>query len=150
MHIVTCMSVTIDGFWIGFIDLLYTRLGNTSNYSATANLYNSQITTAPANPFSARSVFTSSCLVTASNNGYSSCSMLKSFLNGCSLPNVCSCSRCSPYEPPARTTVENHVSTVPPLLRVGTCFFVIFAEKRMLFQSRSLATALSLAPQILL
>jgi hypothetical protein len=35
----------------GFIDHLYSRLGNTSNYSATANLHNSHITIAPAKPF---------------------------------------------------------------------------------------------------
>jgi hypothetical protein len=36
----------------GFIDHLYTRLGTISNYSATVNLHNLQITTAPANLFS--------------------------------------------------------------------------------------------------
>jgi hypothetical protein len=35
----------------GFIDYLHTRLGTTSNYSVTANLHNSQITTAPAKLF---------------------------------------------------------------------------------------------------
>jgi hypothetical protein len=36
------------------MDLLtaYTQLGTTSNYSATDNLHNSHITTAPAKPFS--------------------------------------------------------------------------------------------------
>jgi hypothetical protein len=34
------------GLDVGFTDHLYTRLGTTSNYSATANLHNSQITTA--------------------------------------------------------------------------------------------------------
>jgi hypothetical protein len=38
---------------IGFIDHFYTLLWITSNYSATANLHNSQITTAPAKPFPA-------------------------------------------------------------------------------------------------
>jgi hypothetical protein len=36
----------------GFIDRLHTRLGITVNYSATADLYNSQITIATAKPFS--------------------------------------------------------------------------------------------------
>jgi hypothetical protein len=35
----------------GFIDHLYTRIGITISYSATANLQNSQITTATAKPF---------------------------------------------------------------------------------------------------
>jgi hypothetical protein len=37
----------------GFTDHLYTQLGTTSNYSAIANLQNSQITTASAKPFPA-------------------------------------------------------------------------------------------------
>jgi hypothetical protein len=73
---------------IGFIDHLYTRLGTTRNYSVTANLYNSQITTAPAKHFPACYVFTSRSLVTASNSGDSSVSALKSSLNGGSLPTV--------------------------------------------------------------
>jgi hypothetical protein len=36
---------------IGFIDHLYTRLGNTSSYSGTSNLHNSQIATTSAKHF---------------------------------------------------------------------------------------------------
>jgi hypothetical protein len=43
--------VTVEGIWIGFIYHLYTSLGTTSNYSIVTNLHNSQITTAPAEPF---------------------------------------------------------------------------------------------------
>jgi hypothetical protein len=57
---------------IGFINQLYTRLGITRNYRATANLHNSQITTATAKYFPARCVFTSRSLITASNSGDSS------------------------------------------------------------------------------
>jgi hypothetical protein len=48
------MCVTLDGLWIGewFMANLYAPLRTTSNYSTTANLHNSQITTAPAKPFS--------------------------------------------------------------------------------------------------
>jgi hypothetical protein len=60
----------------GFIDHLYARLGTTSNYSVTANLHNSQITTAPGKPFSACCVFSGSSLATASNSGDSSASCL--------------------------------------------------------------------------
>jgi hypothetical protein len=56
----------------GFIDNLYTWLGTTSNYSATTNLHNSQITTAPTKPFRARCVFTSRSLAATSNSGDSS------------------------------------------------------------------------------
>jgi hypothetical protein len=65
-------------------DLLTTY--TTGNYSATANLHNSQITIAPAKSFATHSVFSRPFLVTASNNGYSSASVLKSSLNGGSLP----------------------------------------------------------------
>jgi hypothetical protein len=46
--------VTLNGIWIGdgFIYHLYIPPGTTSNYSTTANLHNSQITTASAKPFS--------------------------------------------------------------------------------------------------
>jgi hypothetical protein len=58
-------------FWLvnGFIDHFYTPLGTTSNYSATANLHNSQITISTAKPFPACCVFANRSLATASNNG---------------------------------------------------------------------------------
>jgi hypothetical protein len=52
----------------GFTEHLYTRLGTTNNSSASANLPNSQITTAFAKPFQACCVFTSRSLATASNS----------------------------------------------------------------------------------
>jgi hypothetical protein len=51
-----------------YIDHLYTRLGTTSTYSATAN-HNSQITTRSTKHFPACCVFTSRSLATASNSG---------------------------------------------------------------------------------
>jgi hypothetical protein len=57
-----------------FIDYLWTPLGATSNYSATANLQHSQITTAPAKIFAACCVFNSRSLATASSGGDSSAS----------------------------------------------------------------------------
>jgi hypothetical protein len=69
-------------------DPLYSRLGTTSNYSATANRHDSQITTAYAKSFPACCVFTSRYLVTVSNSGDSSASALKSSLNGGSLPTA--------------------------------------------------------------
>jgi hypothetical protein len=59
------------------------------NYSVIANLHNLQSNRAHANFSKASSVFTSSCLVTASNNGYSSAPGLKSSLNCGSFPAVC-------------------------------------------------------------
>jgi hypothetical protein len=63
-HVLEWLST---GFWvcIGFTDHVYTRLRTTSNYSVTANLHNSKITTAPAKPFPACCVFTSRSLTTA-------------------------------------------------------------------------------------
>jgi hypothetical protein len=71
---------------IGFTDHFYTLLGITNNYDATADLDNSQITTAPAKPFPSCCDYTNHSLVTASNSGDSSATGLKSFLNGGSLP----------------------------------------------------------------
>jgi hypothetical protein len=53
----------------GFTDHLYTPLRTTSNYSATANLYNSHITTAPAKLSSACCVFNGHFLATDFNSG---------------------------------------------------------------------------------
>jgi hypothetical protein len=65
-----------------FIDYFNTQLVIPLNCSAIVNFY----TRAHVKSFPARSAFTSSCLLTASNNGYSSVSRLKSSLNGGSLP----------------------------------------------------------------
>jgi hypothetical protein len=75
------------GLEIGFIDhLIHSRLVTTLNHSGIAPHFTNH-----AKSFPARSVFTSTCLVTASNNGYSSASRLKSSLNSYSLPTVYSC-----------------------------------------------------------
>jgi hypothetical protein len=58
----------------GFIDHLYTPLGTTSNYSATANLHNSQNATAPEKLLPACCAFTSRSLAMACNHGDSSAS----------------------------------------------------------------------------
>jgi hypothetical protein len=56
--------------WIlDFFKYLYTLPKTTSNYSAMANLHNSQFTTAHAKSFPACCVFTSRSLATASNSG---------------------------------------------------------------------------------
>jgi hypothetical protein len=69
-----CVTTEKFGLVNGFIDHSYTRLGTTSNYSATANPHNSKINTAPAKPFPAFRDFTSRYLATASNSGDSSAS----------------------------------------------------------------------------
>jgi hypothetical protein len=66
------------GFWIGFIDHL--EVVTTNNCNTMANLYRHY--KIMLSLFPARGVFTSSCLVMASNNGYSSAFGLKSCLNG--------------------------------------------------------------------
>jgi hypothetical protein len=64
--------VPINGVWIGepiYWPLITTRFEITSNYSATANLHKSKITTAPDKPFSACCIFSSRFLAMASNSG---------------------------------------------------------------------------------
>jgi hypothetical protein len=61
------------GLKIGFSDHFNTQLVTTPNYSVIADLHNLQITAAHAKNFQS-AVFTSSCLVTASNSGDSSAS----------------------------------------------------------------------------
>jgi hypothetical protein len=73
----------------GFIDYLCTRIVTTSNYSATANLHNSRITTAPIKVFPGYCVFTSRCLVTAASSGDSSASLTQILLSQPSVRNSC-------------------------------------------------------------
>jgi hypothetical protein len=79
LYILSHVTWLWTGFGLvnGFVDHLYTWLVSTSKYSATTDLRNSQITTAPAKPFSACSIFTSHSLATASNSGDPSASGAK-------------------------------------------------------------------------
>jgi hypothetical protein len=169
----------------GFIDRLYTQLGTTSNYSAAADLHTLQVTTASAKSFPACYAFISRSLITASNNGDSSASALKSTLNAGSLPTDCFLHRLlyrsdlvapvvffitSEHGPRRQQLSFSYVyplqrERVPPssrhlFLRIKNllpsnrrrsviCFLAI-AYKRILFQSRSLATAVCLTQQFLL
>jgi hypothetical protein len=65
IYINSCMSDSRRGFglYIGFIDHL--QVVTTSKYNIIANFHTLQITRAHAKSFPARSLFTSSCLVTA-------------------------------------------------------------------------------------
>jgi hypothetical protein len=95
------VCVTTDGVWIGESDLVTTYttwLVTTSNYSATADLHNSQITTASAKPFPACCVFTIRSLATASNSGDSSASRAQVL--------------------PSPTPVQNHPPAVPSGTRI--------------------------------
>jgi hypothetical protein len=67
---------------IELIDPLYTPLGIASNYSATFNLHNSQITKAPDKHFPVCYAFTSPFLATASSSGNFSASALGSLPAG--------------------------------------------------------------------
>jgi hypothetical protein len=117
---------------IGFIDHLYTRLGTTSDYSATTSFHNSQITTAACCVFSIRS------LVTASNSEDSSASALKASLNGGSHPNLfqllqltlffrlplknsLGCLNCLPYNSSARPAQTTPFILVCVPVTAGTC-----------------------------
>jgi hypothetical protein len=80
----------IDGVLDWILDSMttLTQLVITLNYSAIANFQTLKITTAHATSFKVCRVFTSSCLVTVSNNDYFSASWLRSSLNGDSLPTA--------------------------------------------------------------
>jgi hypothetical protein len=73
--------VTLDGVLNWILDLLITYIHDSElkAITATANLHK---------PFSACCGFTSRPLLTASNSGDSSASVLKPSLNGCSLPTA--------------------------------------------------------------
>jgi hypothetical protein len=83
--VLECNSRRGFGLDIGFIDHFTTQLVITLNYSAIANFHTLKFARTNAKYFPARSVFTSSCLVTAPNNGYSFASGLKSSLNRSSI-----------------------------------------------------------------
>jgi hypothetical protein len=121
------------GLDIRFTDHLNTRLVTTLNYSLIADLHTLQITTAHAKSFPACRVFTISFLLTDSNNGYSSASVLKSSLNGGSLPTASSCSSCPPYNPKARTTVKKPFPAVSLLLHVACWRGNLFVCDRRLY-----------------
>jgi hypothetical protein len=75
-------SVTLDGVLHWILDVLTTYTHNSEVQVITAPSLISTIHKSPHHPLSLfqPDVFTSSCLVTASNNGYSSVSALKSSL----------------------------------------------------------------------
>jgi hypothetical protein len=78
-NIVTYYRVTVDQDWIFDLLTTHTQLVIPFNYSPIADFYTLQITTAHARRF----------LLTASNNGYSSTSVLKSCLNDGSFTTAC-------------------------------------------------------------
>jgi hypothetical protein len=79
------VGVTLEGFWIiGFIDHL--KIVTTNNYNTIVNFHSLQIIIAHVKSTPACTAFTRHFLITASNNSYSSSSMLKPSLNGGSLP----------------------------------------------------------------
>jgi hypothetical protein len=83
-----CHSRRGFGLDMRFIDHFNIKIVIAFSYSAIANFSTLQITPIHAKSFPAINVFTSSCLVTASNNGYSFYSVLKSSVNGGFLPTL--------------------------------------------------------------
>jgi hypothetical protein len=79
------------GYWdIGFIDHFNTQLVITLNYSAIADIHTLQITRAHILVFLVCTLSTSRFLVTTSNSRDFSTTVLKSSLNGSSLPTASS------------------------------------------------------------
>jgi hypothetical protein len=85
-NIVTWMGVTLTGILDWILDSLTTLQHDSELQVITAPSLISKRYKSHAKSFPARNVFTSSCLVTASNNGYSFAFTPKFFLNGGSLP----------------------------------------------------------------
>jgi hypothetical protein len=102
------------GFKNRFTDYLYTRLGTAI---ITANLQNSQVTTAPASPFPACWVFTSRFVATASNNGDSSASRAQVLSSQTPVQNWLDRPNFLPYKSSGRTEYKTPFPTVPLLLR---------------------------------
>jgi hypothetical protein len=73
---------------IGFIGQFSTLLVMPQNYGPVTDFHTLHITPAHAKSLAHFSVFTRGFLVTASNDGYSSASVLNSSLNGGSLPTA--------------------------------------------------------------
>jgi hypothetical protein len=107
----------------GFIDHLYTPLGTASNYSPTADLHNTQITTEPAKRFAACCVFLSFFLVAASNSGDSLASALTPFSAGHRLTNEISSEPKSQLLYDWRFTANQFVMSSNPL-RITTTYFI--------------------------
>jgi hypothetical protein len=140
------MCVSIDGVWIGkwIYWHLYTWLETTSNYSATANLHNSQITTAPDKPFPA-------CYLhqplpgKGSKSGDSSASCAEVLSSQTPVQNWLVRTNCLQYNSSARTTWKHPVSNSTSIVArryvyAGTCLPSSFPETALVYLpiSRSL------------
>jgi hypothetical protein len=128
------MSVTIDGVWIDdsiYWPLTHSRL--VSNYSATANLHNLQITTATAKTFSAFCVFTSRSLATASNSADSLASRAQVPSSQTTVQNSHSCPNCLCYNILAQT---NKIPASNNTLIVAC----VFVPRELFYLSRCLET----------
>jgi hypothetical protein len=101
------MGFTLD---IKFIDHFNTPLVTTLNYNATANIHDSQITTAPDNTFPACCIFISRSLATASNSEGSSASRAQVLSLQTPVNNRLGRSNFLPYNSSALTTYKHPVS----------------------------------------
>jgi hypothetical protein len=124
---------------IGFIDNLYIRLGTTSNYSATFNLHNSQMTTAHAKSFPACCVFTSRSLPTASNNGHSSASRSYVPSSQTSVHNWLGCPNHLLYNSFSRSSIKQYVSVARGMCLLSRCLKTVLVY---LSSGRCIVTAL--------
>jgi hypothetical protein len=101
-----------------FIGHFTTRLGTTSNYSATANLHTLQITAEHIKPSTTCGVFTSRSLATASNSEDPSASALEPLVSGEYPANELSTQIC-PSAEPHRKHSSSAVEYV--FVAAGTC-----------------------------
>jgi hypothetical protein len=87
-HILSHVCVNTDRVLDWILDLLPTLTHDSQLHLIIASSLISTLYKSHAKSFPACSVFTSNCLVMASNYGYSSASGLKASLNGSSLPTA--------------------------------------------------------------
>jgi hypothetical protein len=127
------------GLEIGFIDQFNTWLVTTLNYSAIADLYTSQITTAHAKSFPACRVFTSRSLVTAYNSGDSSTTPTKSCLHQLNYNSLSTKLAKVKDKVTFLMTVSQSVSLgVEPHLGIMTRYLLVVDSYGLVFLGRSL------------
>jgi hypothetical protein len=113
---------------IKFTDHLNTQLVITLNCSTVAHFLTLQLTRSHAKSFPACSVVNSSCLVKASNKGYSSAFIFKSSLNGGSLPTVSSSESESELFHDWSFTANQFVLATSPLRLTISIFFFFLLQ----------------------
>jgi hypothetical protein len=136
------MGMIVDGVWIGkwiYLPLIHT-IRNYNNYSAIANLYTLQMTTAPAKPFRVYCFFNSRSLATISNSGYPAAFRAQVLFSQPSVPSIDSEILTANYNSGVRVGVRVRVRITLRLavyrqsLRLGASPLEIHDQRSFFFQ----------------